>query len=155
MRRRRISGAVLLVFLAVGCSQGPTTHPVTGRVEVRPGEPVHVGAIAFIPDEKGPTARGLIGPGGVYHLSTFGDGDGAQAGSYRVLISQPQLVAGAIREAPQAHLDESHDGVDVRTGIVPERFSRPQESGLTAVVEAGENAIDFVLIEASEEAEDE
>ena len=135
----------LALLLAAGCSPGPTTHPVTGRVELRAGEPVLVGAIAFIPDERGPTARGQIGPGGVYRLSTFGDGDGAQAGEYTVVISQPQLATGAMRLATQEHIDESHDGVEQRTGIVPERFSRPNESGLRAMVEAGENAIDFVL----------
>ncbi|QDT69854.1 hypothetical protein MalM25_27960 [Planctomycetes bacterium MalM25] len=143
------SWAVALL-LAAGCSRGPVTHPVSGRVEIRPGEPVHVGMIEFVPRETGPTARGQIGHGGVYRLSTFGDGDGAQAGEYTVIVSQPQLFTYLMREAPQEHIDEEHDGVEVRTGVVPDRFSRPQQSGIQAVVEAGDNTIDFVLIEADE-----
>lgn len=106
--------------------------------------------IEFIPAEPGPTARGQIGHGGVYQLSTFGDGDGAQAGEYTVIVSQPQLFSSLMREAPQEHIDEEHGGVEARTGIVPDRFSRPRQSGLKAVVEPGDNTFDFVLIETDE-----
>ncbi len=145
-----VASWALALLLAVGCSRGPQTHQVSGRVQLKPGMPVHVGMIEFIPREPGPSARGQIGPGGVYRLCTFGDGDGAQAGEYTVVISQPQLFSGLRRAAPQEHTDEQHDGVEERTGVVPDRFSRPRESGLSVVVEARDNTLDFVLIETDE-----
>lgn len=150
MSGSRIISATIIALVALGCSEGPATHPVSGRVELAPGRSVNVGTIAFIPSGKGPSARGALGAGGRYRLSTFGEGDGAPLGEYTVVISQPQLATGAVQAAPQEHLDEHHDGSAEPTGVVPQRFSRPRESGLTAVVRPGENSIDFVLTEESD-----
>ena len=88
----RTLSVVGLLGLACGCSDsGPVpTVAVTGTVKLSDGTPLEGGRILFRPDKDAKySARGAIGTGGVFELTTFERGDGAIAGSHRVMVSPP------------------------------------------------------------------
>lgn len=119
--------AILAVSVGIGCSGGakPETLPVKGKVTYK-GSPVESGRITFQP--KGTTetrpASGTIEPGGLYQLSSFESGDGAKPGEYTVVIES--FTGGPSPEEPNAK----------QTWLVPEKYSKPNQSGLTANVPA-------------------
>lgn len=137
-------GVALLLPLLVGCGAEPETHPVGGRVAFDGGAAVNVGLVEFVPLAGGPSARGRIEPGGRYVLSTYGEDDGARTGEYVVLVSQPQLVVGSLRPAPEGHNDDHHGGEEF-LATVPADYARRNASPLRATVEPGENRIDLTL----------
>lgn len=134
-----------LLALASGCAGEPSTHPVSGRVEAADGSAINVGLIEFIPVGGGPSARGRLTPGGGYQLTTFAANDGAKAGDYVVLVSQPQLIVGALRPAPEGHNDAHHNGESPGAGLVPPHYAKRDASPLKATVKAGDNRCDFTL----------
>ena len=136
-----------VVCLPVLCGCGPkrpAAAPVGGRVTYQ-GQPVASGRIMFQP-EHGRAAIGAIGPDGRYTLTTFDSGDGAVLGRHRVTIKSTRLIGGPV-EKPKSILDEGRvsGGVPRVEWLVPEKFSRPESSSLTAEVKDGKNTIDFNL----------
>jgi hypothetical protein len=141
-------GVALLFLLAAtaGCGPDyPETAPVTGRVTWQ-GEPVVSGDVMFYPEE-GRIARGAIQSDGSYTLTTFQSEDGALLGTHQVAIDASRV------ENPGPQAKSMMDEYNVRlpdeepriTWLVPEQYSRPQSSGLTAEVTEGENVINFEL----------
>lgn len=125
-----IRATAFCLLACVGCGQNlPSTAPVSGRVTYQ-GKPVVKGNIMFRP-EHGRAAGGVIGPDGRYTLTTFDPGDGATLGPHRVTI-----------DAWQASGDQITASIH---WLVPEKYSRPATSPLTADVKEGENTIDFDL----------
>lgn len=136
--------AIFLLGLA-GCDDGPAIHPVSGQITKEDGSPINVGLVEFVPVAGGRSPRGRLTTGGEYRLTTSAEGDGAPAGEYVVVISQPQLAVGALRPAPAAHNDAHHDGQATKLGIVPPPYTRRRASPLRATVAPGENRCDFTL----------
>jgi hypothetical protein len=135
-----------------GCGGGPQLAPVTGRVTYA-GKPVKEGRITFYP-ESGRMALGTISDG-VYTLTTFRPGDGALVGSHKVAIHAtrvgPSSLAAPANAEEEARLSR-RGGPGVRVivpgkveWLVPEKYSEPATSGLTAEVKRGPNDIDFDL----------
>jgi hypothetical protein len=93
MSSSRVSFGLLWICLtAVGCGGGDrvAVYPVRGQV-LFDGKPMAGGgSISFVPmaAQKGKTAGGTIEKDGTYKMSTYGDGDGAMAGQFRVVINQ-------------------------------------------------------------------
>jgi hypothetical protein len=124
---------------------------VKGKVTVG-GVPVTSGAILFYPAE-GPGAVGDIGPDGTYTLRTHKAGDGAMIGSHKVAIHSTSVGPGSMQE-PKS-LDDELRGSPANTGkvlvpgkitwVVPEKYSTPAQSPLTAAVKSGQNTIDFEI----------
>lgn len=146
MLRRGRSGAVLALTLAVaglavGCggSSGPELAKVTGTVTYQ-GKPIPLGTISFQPtDPAGTPATGIIGDDGSYALQTTEPGDGARLGSYTVAIR-------AVEGEPEVPLDYiPKKKPPAPKALVPEKYSNPMSSGLTAKVESGRNTINFEL----------
>jgi hypothetical protein len=110
---------------------------VTGKVTYK-GQPVPKGTITFVTlDKNGRNATGAIQPDGSYKLQTEDPGDGAQLGEYNVTVS--------------ARDDEILDYTPPKPippkRLVPEKYERPQTSGLTKKVERGKNNIDIPLVD--------
>jgi hypothetical protein len=143
----------LLGMLLIGCSGGLRLGKVSGRVTFK-GKPVPTGTIMFHPDE-GPTAVGAIGPDGTYTLTTVKPGDGAIVGSHRVTIQATTVGPGSLAD-PKSFEEEMQlaQRKDPKAKvlvpgqvewIVPEKYSRPDTTNLTATVQSGTNTIDFPL----------
>jgi len=123
--------------LVAGCSRSPEpTYSVQGTVTYQ-GKPLDGGTVLFDQMAPGPsgqryTARGRIDAGGRYSLSTFGDGDGAPAGRYRV----------AVAEAAPALAKET----DVAPPpTIPTQYSSVESSGLEYEVKPQSNEINIEL----------
>jgi len=130
---------LLMVSVCIGCSGGskPETVQVKGKVTYN-GSPVESGRITFQPSGGTDTrpASGSIEPGGLYQLSSFETGDGAKPGDYTVVVES--FTGGPSPEEPDAKV----------TWLVPEKYSKPNQSGLTANVPADAKSplvIDFDL----------
>lgn len=102
--------------------------PVEGRVLYR-GKPLEFGSVLFQPD-VGPTARGIIQPDGTFRLSTYGNGDGAVLGTHRVQIG---CFEG---QRPGAETGDAASETALGRPLIPRRYTRFDQSGLTAEVQA-------------------
>ncbi len=128
----------LILGTMAGCSESidrPKTFPVSGKVTYK-GQPVTRGTITFQPDQ-GQAAVAEIQSDGTYHLSTFGEADGAAAGHYRVYVisntADPNLMPG------------SSPGWKPPKDLVPAKYGKAETSGLETTVSDGKKEYDFNL----------
>lgn len=142
--------AVMFCAVIFGCgSDLPPTAKVQGIVTMG-GKPVESGTITFYP-RHGRPASGAIQPDGSYRLTTFKEGDGAILGQHKVAILATRVSGGAALKS----FEEEMRGVGSFNTprkiewLVPERYSRPETTPLTAEVADGPNVLDFNLPAAS------
>jgi hypothetical protein len=113
------------------------------------GEVVKEGTVTFYPAQGGRPATGRIRSDGTYVLSTFGDGDGALVGEYRIAVEAKSVVGGP--PAPKSLKEEitptsaANPTKPSIKWLVPEQYSSAESSGITATVSRGENEINFNL----------
>ena len=150
LRTVAVGLGLLLILTAPGCGpRRPEVAKVHGRITVA-GKPITTGTIQFWP-ESGRPAQGQIQEDGAYTLTTFDPGDGAVLGKHTVTIEatkihNPGRTASTIDEEFVVFKDPNAlKGKAVIERLVPERFSKPDTSGLTKEVSRGDNPIDFDL----------
>jgi hypothetical protein len=127
------AGVLGLAALALaGCGDhGPKTYPVKGTITYK-GKAVPHGTVMFQP-ENGPAATGDIKDGNyVLQTDKF---NGAVLGKHKVTIIAFQDQAGRLPE----------ERTPFPPPIIPDKYSTPDRSGLTSVVEAKENVFNFDL----------
>jgi len=82
-------------------------------------------------------AAGEIQADGTYVLTTYSQGDGATIGGHKVMI---------ISERDSSELPAESAAANQDLSLIPEKYSMsPKTSGLTAIVEEGDNEINFDL----------
>jgi len=142
----RLSGVVFLGYLALlsGCG-GETdpwtksrkeTHAVQGML-LLDGLPLTGATIVFQSEEQNVAASGVSDENGAFTLTTYDAGDGAVAGTHKVIVqkfdpnSLPENInLDMVDEVPEPKL------------LTPEKYSDFSTSDLTANVEAsGQNSI--------------
>ncbi len=129
--------AALTIAPLWGCGGGsnPAVTPVEGKVSYK-GQPVTTGTISFVP-ENGNLASGKIRPDGTYRLSTFGEGDGAVPGKYKVgIVATEGTVYGMPGSTPDYKPPKD---------LVPKEFNDPSKSDLTATVTKDNKVVNFDL----------
>jgi len=128
--------ALVMASTSPGCgSSGPELARVSGTVTYE-GKPVPLGTVAFVnKDPNGRNATGAIQSDGSYTLQTEAPGDGAQVGEYAVTISA--VDAPVLDYKPTKPVESKR--------YVPEKYEKPETSGLTATVKSGSNTIPFDL----------
>jgi hypothetical protein len=128
---------LLCFLLLVGCSDSrPATFPVSGTVSFADGQPVRFGTVQFLPDNPGPSARGLIDTNGRFELGTYSKDDGAVPGGHRVIITQHMSApSGKVIKHSDAH------GADDESSLVDIRYTQYEVSPLTANVEELDNQV--------------
>lgn len=122
-------GAVICCFASCGekVTQLPT-HEVSGKI-LQDGKPVAHATVVFHPsfelgkDVSNP--RGTTGEDGAFKLSTYGAGDGAPEGEYKITVEL--WTSTNPEKGPESRL--------------PVKFAKPDQSGLTAKVASGKNEI--------------
>jgi hypothetical protein len=117
----------------------PETAPVTGTVTYN-GSPVEGATVTFATSSR--EGRGAVGrtdQAGKFTLMTFAPGDGAIPGTYQVTISKTTTEGGVTEEEANEYLarGETPPAPTVKHEL-PEKYSSPQASGLTAEVKPGE-----------------
>jgi len=134
---------VISLLSLAGCERGPRIVPVSGVITLD-GKPVKDAAVMFLSTPGGRVATGNTDAAGRYSLTTHPSGNGAYEGTHTVTVT--------------LYRDESSPGTNTPEGavsgsslvkfvwLVPEKYSRPSESGLTATVKYGEKGnYDFDL----------
>jgi hypothetical protein len=127
-RRLLLASLGLLALGLPACSKEEArkpTFPVTGKVQLG-NKPLAHASVVFHPvGESGPDVvkpRGKTDADGSFTLTTYDGNDGAPAGDYRVTV-ELWLSSGKGDEGPTSRL--------------PEKYARPEKSGLSARVDAG------------------
>jgi hypothetical protein len=90
-------GLLALVFLAGGCGTSSTKPMrVRGTIKWSDGTPVSGAVVIFAATAKegGRDANGFTADDGTFDLTTYNFGDGAMAGEYKILVTQPDMVKG-------------------------------------------------------------
>lgn len=154
--------ATLLSFALVcitgcggGSTGGETVYSVSGTVMMN-GTILPEATVIFSPVGDQPTATGSTDMNGKFTLQTYEFGDGAAAGTYKVLISKTMVMGGGGGEEglqDEGHENEaedadSHDKKDAApdTNLVPAKYSSALETTLEAEVTAsGDNTFTFEI----------
>lgn len=151
--KRQIIYVSLTVLLLVGCSMGcgkQDSIPVvkaSGTVLYK-GEPLDEAAIEFHPEEGQRPASAVTDSTGHFTVQTVAaKADGAMVGSFRVAIRK------TVNKAPKVAAT-SNDGPpgsakvpmpDLKS-VIPQKWTSPDTSGLTATIEKGkENVFTFEI----------
>ena len=140
--------------LFAGCQEaGPAradVYKTKGKVTYL-GNAVIGAVVTFAPQGTQPVAIGRTNDAGEFTLTTYGGGDGAAAGDYKVLVTLTVTSAPEAAPAGGAHDAEppggSHSAAAAKSrvgSLLPEKFSDPDQTPLTAKVEPG-GANDFTL----------
>ncbi len=132
------AAVLLLLFLLLGvCLLGcGGPKKVLGRVAgtvTFEGQPVTDGLIVFANREKGVFILAELGPDGSYKAETA-DGFGLPPGTYQVSITPPVSDA-PVGEMPKMPEPGAYDNI-------PEKYRRPETSGLTLEVKETKEAED-------------
>ncbi|WP_439629503.1 hypothetical protein [Gemmata sp.] len=145
----RSNAFVLVAALAAAGCGGEKLGRVTGTVTAG-GKPVTSGTVQFIP-VAGKAAVASIMPDGTYSLTTYAPADGALVGTHKVVIHSTRVGGGKLVEAKsideEIKLAKNDSGKILVPGkvewVVPERYSAPASTDLTATVAPGEQTINF------------
>ena len=110
---RSLGYVLLILVVAVGCSDGrPKRVPVSGQVLID-GKPVEGGSIQFIPEGDRPSSSDLDDEGR-FTLRCFEEDDGAVTGTHKVLVAAREVVGQKVKwYAPQKYSDVSTSGLTV------------------------------------------
>jgi hypothetical protein len=122
--------AVLVAALLPGCGSGDWGSG-TGTVSVD-GTPLKAGIVTFHPRDGGAAAYGQV-TDGKFTLYT-GQQAGLKTGQYQVTVSATSIPEPGSTE--KARL------------LTPEKYARPETSGLAEAVKGGSNTFDFKLSSA-------
>jgi hypothetical protein len=156
--RRFIRGALFLgsacgLLAVFGCGDDGLgrRYRVSGTVTYK-GQPVPKGSISFYPSGGGTETRGAAGviTDGKYTMSTQGENDGVFPGDYLVAITARDVDMSTAQEHVAKHggsarQDDVSKAYATAKSLIPKKYEVPEQSKLTAKVEAKSNTFDFPL----------
>ncbi|MFN3193747.1 MAG: carboxypeptidase-like regulatory domain-containing protein [Aureliella sp.] len=138
--------AASLILCTLGCDSGPQnppTFPVTGKVTFK-GKPVEGATVVLVAESS--SSKGAVGntdAEGNYEMGTFGKGDGAVAGSYKVKVFKYEMKAEPPADGDdvmsEEEEEEEYGGVededDASGGnLLPAKYEDPRKSGFAVEV---------------------
>jgi hypothetical protein len=152
---RRCSLVILLATLFLsGCGEDTDAgrqpvFPVTGTVTMH-GAPLAEATVAFAPQAGQLTAVGKTDAQGKFQLTTYEYGDGAAAGSFRVVISKTMAKPAASsldsgdHEAAEKAVSTHDAASEAGNEMVPAQYASSEDTPFTVEVKtSGVN--DFTL----------
>jgi hypothetical protein len=130
----RLSGGLIVVLLFVvsaGCSQGPATGKVKGKVTFK-GQPVKEGTVTFLNLKEGGAAEATIGADGAYAVQ-----NGVAVGDYVVEVKPlMHIVDTDPGKSPPAPMEKPAPDI-------PKKYRMQGTTTLRASVKAGPNECNF------------
>ena len=122
---------LLAIVLVAGCEKpGPIRSNIIGTVSYR-GEPLTTGEVQFFSAGGGEPSRAVIGRDGTYRMSE------TLSGQYRVAITTPTKPAAGKKASARPNAPTPV--------YIPNKYAKPDTSGLTANVPETNTTIDFKL----------
>ncbi len=148
-RLKLSAGLLAVVMSACGDgSSGPELAPVTGVVTLD-GKPVDGATVVFSPKGEAPMSMAITGMDGKFELKTGSGRPGAAVGDHGVGVILSLTTGGSPPPTSDDGLapllpSEAAGGQAVAKHVpprtvwmVPEKYSKPESSGLTATVPSG------------------
>ena len=129
----RVVAGVFLAAIMVGCSSGPPTGEVKGKVTFK-GSPVTEGLVTFLNPKEGGAAEAEISPEGTYMVN-----GGVAVGEYLVVIT------------PLVHIVDTDPGksppapVEKHAPNIPMKYRQQGATPLKETVKPGKNEFNFDL----------
>jgi hypothetical protein len=125
--------ATVALVLLSGCSQGPPTGRVKGKVTFK-GKPVVEGRVTLINETEGGAAEALINNDGTYAVD-----NPVEVRDYKVMITPLTEVVDTDpgKTPPMA--------IEKKAPDIPKRYRMPGSTPLTATVKTGENELNFEM----------
>jgi hypothetical protein len=137
--------SVLLLLLAAmpACGpSGPRPVPVSGTVTVD-GQPMAGASVMFMPQSEGRPGVGVTDEAGKFRLTSGSSQEGVLPGPYKVTVTLHK-VTGFVTDKDGLSGGIAPGGIHEQW-LVPQRYSRPQTSGLTAEVRDGMEPVKLAL----------
>lgn len=133
-----------ILFLTTGCSEAnknPPTFNVTGKVTYK-NKPVADATVVLVAESAdGKGAVGNTDADGNYSVGTFGTGDGAVSGEYKVKVFKYEMVAEPPNDGDDIMTEEEEEEIyngveEVEEGgnLLPSKYEDPYKSGFTVTV---------------------
>jgi hypothetical protein len=129
--------AVLMGLAGPGCSRDGLVK-VQGVVTLD-GVPVEGAMVTFLPEgASGRTAHGYTGAGGVFQLATLKPADGAQPGTYKVIVQYQE----GVETSPATNMRSVFQEIDKARSqkprppryVIPAKYTDPGQSDLRQTV---------------------
>ena len=142
---RHLPYSVLLLAVAAlpACGpSGPRPVPVSGTVTVD-GQPMAGASVMFMPQAEGQPGVGLTDEAGKFRLTSGSSQAGVMPGSYKVTVTLHK-VTGFLADKDGLSGGIAPGGIREQW-LVPQRYSNPQTSGLTAEVREGMEPVKLAL----------
>jgi hypothetical protein len=121
--------------------------PVQGVVTLN-GQPVEKANVLFMPAAGQPqAATGITDAAGKFSLTTFigpKEFAGALPGEYKIVVTKSNTT-GAVADSSGLSIDGMAANIQVEW-IVPEKYSKPDDSGLTANVQPSMAPVTLALV---------
>jgi hypothetical protein len=149
--------ASTLVTALGGCSSKPArpaTYPVTGTVTWK-GAPLAGATVVLVPTTQGlEAAVGVTDAQGKFKVTTYGGGDGAQAGQYGVKVSKYDSATPAGETPAREITPEEEQALEFATderpmpparNLLPKKYESETTSGITHTVGKGPTTLDIVI----------
>jgi hypothetical protein len=134
---------VMCLLLAAGCQRtGPKLCPAAGKVELD-GQPLANAFVSFTPTgtTPGAGAEAMTDDAGEFELRSRRGGDGAPAGTYKVIISKLVKPDGSDVVIDAEHPPATSGGRE----LLPPEYSSPAKTKLTATIGEGGTPLQFKL----------
>ena len=139
--------AVALLVSFAGCNSGQLpTYPVQGTIRFEDGSNVRFGDIEFYSVDHRLNARGKVNRDGKFTVTTYSDGDGAVAGTHKIVVLQ---ITGSYLTAGLADQIEHDHGE-----LIHSKYFDYRTSGLECTIEPGENPVELVVQKNPRQTED-
>ena len=123
----------MLAAIILGCSSGPPTGTVKGKVTFK-GKPVAEGLVTFINPNEGGAAEGYLNKDGTYQVVN------------RVVVGEYQVIITPLTEIVDTHPGKTPPSpVEKAAPDIPKKYRTPGTSPLKATVKAGENELNFEM----------
>jgi hypothetical protein len=130
-RRTHLLSGLLLSLIVFGCSTGPETGEVHGKVTFK-GKPVKEGLVTFLNPTEGGAAEAYLSPDGTYVVQ----GEVA-VGDYLVVITPlTQIVDTDPGKTPPSPVEKAAPDI-------PRKYRQQGSTPLKKTVVAGKNEFDF------------
>lgn len=122
-------------ILAIGCNNAKKSGEVFGKITYN-GKPVTAGTILFFPENGGDPVGGTVGPDGSYRAT------GLPLGRAKVAI---ETIKFKNLTPPPPGIAKQLGGPRVTYVPIPEKYEKPNPSGLSFEVEEGAREWNIVL----------